>query len=407
MSLIKSASTALFGIGSYAIYQILLLSLISKFYGTELLGAYAFFFSVTATVFFLTNLGFRQLIVTSKQYTDLNQYIRIRSMLSFGALLFIVGIGVAFKSDHLWLCVCIALIRLLESLSEINYAFFQKREEHGFQSKLLFIKSLLSVVTVLLCVYFDISFVYLLPCILLIHITILLCYEYPKLAVKGERISVSQLVSFVSSDIKLLYFAFPLGLGLFFINLNLNASRIFSGVYLTDIDTAALAASLQLALAGAPLITGICQAFLPRLSKLIREHNFIKTKALYIKLLYLLASISVSGVVIVYFLAEGLLLLFFNHEIAQYALIFSFCVLAAALNYVSAISNLVLTALEAHTLQKNIMLGCVSINILIMFSFVNTLGLQVLVAAFVIASLLRLIISTGYAFYMLSIQSNH
>jgi len=407
MSLIKNASKALFGIGSYAIYQILLLSLISKYYGTELLGAYAFFFSVTATVFFLTNLGFRQLIVTSQQFTALNQYIRIRSMLSVGALLFILVIGAVFKSDYLWVCVFVALIRFLESLSEINYAFFQKVEEHGFQSKLLFIKSLLSILIVFLFVYFNIRFVYLLCCILLVHITILICYEYPKLALKGEGFSVFQLITFSASDMKLLFFAFPLGLGLFFINLNLNASRIFSGVYLTDMDTAALASSLQLALAGAPIITGICQAFLPRLSQLITQNNFAETKTLYVKLLYLLAVIAISGVVIVNFFGEDLLRLFFNHEIAQYALIFSFCVLGAAFNYVAAISNLVLTALEAHKLQKNIMLACVSVNIIIMFTFVNTLGLEVLVAAFVIASLLRLIISTGFAFYILSIKQKH
>ena len=402
MSLIKNALKALFGIGSYAIFQILLLSFISKFYGTELLGAYAFFFSVTATVFFFTNLGFRQLVVTSTKFCLLSQYIRLRSVLSILALLFILLIGVTFKSDYLWVCLFVALIRFLESLSEINYAFFQKVEKHGFQSKLLFIKSLLSIIVTLAYVNLGMSFVVLLCSIMFIHFFSIIFYEYPQLKKAGENFNISELINFSLYDKKLLIFAFPLGIGLFLINLNLNASRIFSGIYLEDIDTAVLASSLQLALGAAPIITGLCQVFLPRLSNLIKRDDLVKVRKLFLQLLFGLSFIGIIGYSLSYLLGEVILRLFFNNEIAKYYSIFSFCVLGAAFNYLSAIANLLLTALEEHVLQKNIMIVCVLINIIIMYIFVEDLGLIILVGAFVLTSFLRLLISTWYAFYLLN-----
>lgn len=399
MTLLKNVSISLFGIGSYAIYQVFILSSISKFYSTEILGSYVFYFSFTATVFFLSNLGFRQLIVTNDKFVDFNQYLRVRVFLSTCSVFIVFTVGVAIKSEFWELCLLICAIRFLESLSEINYAYFQKSENHGFQSKLLFTKSALSTLIVFGFVFYNLSLSQMLLSIFLVHSLLLFGCEYSILKNSGVYVSIKGVVNFQRNDLLFVRYAFPLGVGLFLINLNLNASRIFSGTFLSDIETAALAATLQLVLVAAPVVTGLCQVFLPKLSKSLKENRHNESKVLFIKLSLFMATLSFSGVLIVYLFGGDILSLLYNDEIANYEILFILGSFGAAFNYLSACSNLVVVALNKHKLQQNIMLTIVLINMLFIIILGGDYGVYGLSVAFLLSSTFRFILLNAYVIY--------
>ncbi|ATC94402.1 hypothetical protein [Pseudoalteromonas tunicata] len=398
MNFIKKLLSTFIGVGSNAIYQVLLLSLVSKFYTIEELGAYAFFFSISTVVFFFTNVGFRQVIITSSKYNDVAQYLKLRIILSTISFLVLLIFGLIFNPDYILLSVLISFIKFIESVSEIGYAKFQKHQNHNFQSKILFFKSLLSAFLVYSFTKLTFGLNSLLLAISLLHIFIILMYELPKLRVYSKVGLFSEFLTCKKTDLELVKFALPLGVGLFLINLNLNLSRIMSGVFLSDLDTAILAASLQLSLSFAPVITGFTQVLLPKFTYFIKK-GLIKKLIFYFISLTLLFSFTSLFMLILTDLYGGVILNFiYNPEIGQYQSIFLICLLAVSFNYISALSNALLTAFEKFKLQRNIMIFCIIINSIMMLLFVDTYGLLALAWSFAFTSLLRMFLLYFYAF---------
>ncbi|MDF3125696.1 hypothetical protein [Rheinheimera sp. 1928-s] len=363
----------------------------------EDLGVYAFFFSLSTIVFFLTNLGFRQLIVTSSIYHDTSQYMKVRFVLSIISMVFVSVVGFLLKPDYFVLCLLISSIKFFESISEIGYAYFQKYQNHNYQSKLLFFKSLLSGLLVYFLIKQGFTLTQILFFISSLHFASIVFFELPKL--KEELVSLSFFNVFMlnRSDFEFVKFAFPLGVGLFLINLNLNLSRIMSGMYLSEFDTAVLAASLQLSLALTPVVTGFSQVILPKFSKLISNSSVEKAISYFVVLTIVLFFMSTLLMMGAYFFGEVILEYIYNSDIANCYYIFTVCLLGVSFNYIASLSTVVLTACEKYKLQRDIMLFCIVINLFLMLLFIDHYGLASLAWSFVLSSFLRLFLLYVYA----------
>lgn len=352
--LLGNLSKVFSGIAAYALFQILISSLISKFYGTEQLAEYLFIFALSATVFFLTNLGLRQVLVTSSKYSNYADYYKIRLASSTVACVIIfIGFSIS-QFNNYYLITSLCAIKFFESLSELNYAIKQKFEEHQFQSVSLLFKSILSILffSAAYVLGFGISAAFYV--VLLIHLLVFYLLEVKKLSM-----SLSMLPPYLGYNFKinwnLIKYALPLGIGLFLINLNLNFPRIFSGIYLNEYDTAGIGASIQIALTGVPIITGITQTLLPRFSILMSENKRSVVYSLYLKSLLILCALCISGITLSYFQGEQILHLVFNEEVSKYSNIFVLICIAISFNYLSAISTLIIISCEQHKINLYIM----------------------------------------------------
>lgn len=402
MKFFKKLVTTFLGIGSNAIYQVLFLALISKFYSMEELGVYAFLFSASTVSFFFTNLGFRQLIVTSSKYKSLFQYFRIRVILSSVTVVFICVLCYFVYPEHILLSLYIGLIKLFESLSEIGYSYYQQKNDHSYQSRMLLSKSIFSSLCAFALIYNGLGIDLVVFFILVIHTLFFLTYEFKKVkeGFGGDKLNSGQFIS--REDIALIRYAFPLGLGLFFINLNLNLSRILSGIFLPEFDTAVLAASLQLSLSLSPVVTGFCQVILPGFTSQLQKCQYNSLYKNYITMSMLFVISSVTLIFIAFFWGKEVLTLIYNKEVGDSYIVFLVCLVGASFNYMAALSTALLTSLEKYDLQSNVMIGCVLINLATMLLFVSDYGLESLIWSFAVSSFLRMIMLYFYSFKFLN-----
>jgi O-antigen/teichoic acid export membrane protein len=398
MNFIKKLATTFIGIGSNAIYQVALLSLISKYYSMDVLGVYAFFFSISTVLFFLTNLGFRQLIVTSSKYNSLEQYFRVRFWASIVTSAFVCIIAMFTYADYIFLAFLVSFIKVIESLSEIGYAHFQQNQNHIYQSALLFVKSVLSCFIAVISILCGYSLVVILAIVLITHLLFLLFYEYQKVFRQRDDFRLFSLLTLNRADIQMVRFAFPLGVGLFLINLNLNSSRIISGTLLSEADTAVLAACLQLSLSLAPVVTGMCQVLLPKFTTLFKTGQIRLFKVNYLKITFLFLLLSSSICIFANFYGEFLLRVIYNDDISKHNLIFLLCLLGAVFNYAAAIATAALTSMEKYALQTKVMIVCILVSAVFMFTFVGRYGLIALVVSFLFSSFIRLVALYYFSF---------
>jgi O-antigen/teichoic acid export membrane protein len=397
--LLSNLSKVFSGIAAYALFQILISSLISKFYGTQQLAEYLFIFALSATVFFLTNLGLRQVLVTSSKYSNFSDYYKIRLTSSMIACVIIfVGFSMS-QFNNYYLLSSLCAIKFFESLSEINYAIKQKFEEHQFQSVSLLFKSILSILFFSAAYILDFGITAAFYVILLIHLFVFYLLEIKKLSLSFSMLSPYSIYNFkINWD--LIKYALPLGVGLFLINLNLNFPRIFSGIYLNEYDTAGIGASIQIALAGVPIITGITQTLLPRFSKLITENKVSMIYSLYVKTLLLLGVLCILGIMLSYFHGEQILHLIFNEEVSKYSYIFVLICTAISLNYLSAISTLIIISCEEHKINLYIMTFSFFMGITYLF-FVKNIDVTEIAFSLLVSTLGRFLLTLSISVRLL------
>ena len=335
--IIKSISKVFSGVAVYSLYQLLLSVLIGKLYGTQALAEYFFVFSLIATVFFLTNLGLRQLITSSNVYSEINEYFTIRLMTSIIALLISFTLYFNSGKEEYSIFITIFLLKLFESVSEINYAYYQRQLEHSYQSRALIGKSILSIIAFITSWKLGMRLETTLLFVVLANLFSIAIFEIKKAANLNAILKFKPRLNYA-----LIRYSIPLGLAMFIINLNINFPRIISGYYLDDFDIAIIGASIQLALAGSPFITGITQALLPTFRKMKEDGDNHKVQNLFLKTLVLLALSSGISVVLLSYFSKELLAIIYNAEISKGYSVFNLILIGAALNYMSSITTLII-----------------------------------------------------------------
>lgn len=404
MNFIIKTIFSLLGIGSYAVYHVVVLILIGKFYSMEDLGVYAFLFSSSSVLFFLTNLGFRQLIVTSTEYVSIGQYFRLRILLSFISFLIIFLVGKFVYPDFIFLALIIAAIKFFESLSEIGYAVYQKMQNHKYQSYILFFKSVLSLVFLVVAINQGLSLTLSLFLVFFIHFLFFITYEFSNLRTFFNDCTGIQYLRFKKNDLFLICYAFPFGFAMFLINLNLNLSRVASGIFLSEYDTAVLAASLQLALFFSPVVNGVCQVLLPRFTQSIMDNDYLYLKRLFFYISFIFIFISSLTSLFVFYWGDFVLFSLYNEEISNHGFIFFVCVVGASFNYISALANNILTALGEYKIQSTVMVVCIVLNSAGMIFFIDFYGLYALVWSFVASSVFRFLVLYYFSLKLLRLR---
>lgn len=149
----------LFGNGSHALSQWLVVVLLARWAGVLELGQYAFFLSVLAPLILMCNCGLRSVCcsdVSNENNTNSYFCYRLLSVMLF----FVVGcvFSVFYPNDRL-LIVAILLIKSVESIADICYGIYQAEGEQYYIFRSLLSRSFFFICSVFSMLYLFSDFV--------------------------------------------------------------------------------------------------------------------------------------------------------------------------------------------------------------------------------------------------------
>ncbi|MDN3689484.1 lipopolysaccharide biosynthesis protein [Cyclobacterium jeungdonense] len=245
--------------------QWIILSFISKKYGTEYLGGYSLVISYLLPLysflsFQLRNIYISRKVQTSDEYSNFF-YLRITTSTLF--FLISLFIGYFFYIEYFFIFLIIGTAKLIEGVNDIIYAYYHKKSEIVIYSKSLIRRSIiLGIVSFLFFNLFD-EFLISLISIPLSYLVVLLVdlYKYPDFnLLKINKAKINSIFSLFNTGI----FA---GFSLFIIYLIPNFPRIILENYTSTFQLGIFSGYMYIVIISRVLVQSIVQNSIPILSK--------------------------------------------------------------------------------------------------------------------------------------------
>jgi len=353
MSIRRNISWSFISNVVYSGSQWMMLMVIAKLSEPAVLGRYALALAVVAPVFAFTSLQLRVVYATdvSNDHNYL-EYRRSRLYMSFLAVVIVVSISYLMGyTESMLMIVLIAIMRFIESLSDIRHGLMQKYERMDLLSKSITIRSISSLVLFSAIFYLCRNINYAVSAVIINHVIIYFTIE---------RIFFSGLIAKHLDELsvykknaikKILLVAFPLGMVMMLNTLNQNIPRYFIEAAGGEEMLGYYAAISYMLVAGGTVINAIGQASIPRLAHLYKNNidDFIR---MLFKVFVLSILIGLAGIVMAVFLGEWILEVMYSVEYAAYNDVFVLIMIASSVLYMSVMLGCGITAARSFVSQS-------------------------------------------------------
>ena len=358
-----------------SLYQWSLLILIVKFLSKQDVGLFTLAFSVTAPIFMFFNMQLRSIYVVDYRKTnyDFNYFI-IRLITTLFALISVFFYSF-FSNYNLFIMNLVSIIKSIESLSDIIYADFQKKEFMHFMSISIILQSLVSLTLFTITLYFTNNLE--ISLLSIIFTLILICIFYDlKILIKINKINL-QYVFFIkkflltSNNIKfikqLLLNAFPLGISVFIGSYSTNLPRIYVEKYLGIEQLAYFGAMSYMSIGFFQLILPIQTVLRPKLAKLLINNNYNLFIKYLILSIFFTASFGIFIEIIFYIFGDYILMFIYNKDYINYLNILLLQIIAQTILTISVFLNIAVQTFYVFKIQFYISLISFLFSILKLF----------------------------------------
>lgn len=321
--------------------QLVILIVISKFDSTESVGLLTLGLAITAPILLLSRLNLRSAYNSDylNEFT-FNQYHTLRIMFTvlYILLSFIViqFFSLPFKDE----CFIYSIViwKAIESISDMIYAYFQKKTNMRVVFYINLWKVTLTIILFMMTYFIFEDIVLAFMSLITIHL-LFLVIEYRKL---NKYIDFKLMKNFDTK--KLLALTIPLGVAHFLTSMNVNVPR-YSLQYIGNAEQLGVYGSLfYLITAGTYIIIAINNAVLPGQSEMRHKLGFREVKKLNQKLNMLIFLLVLPIFVTSLLYGDLIIGIIFNEKIASYKKEFIFVILIALIQYLNInLENVYLT----------------------------------------------------------------
>ncbi len=359
---------------SYAFFSWAQLSLVSKFTNGQILGEYTLAIAIITPLYLFSNMQLRSLIITDhKNEFEFYDYFNFRVISNFLLILATIIIVFFIKSETPWIIILFALIKIIESNSEIINSFFQKKEQMHYVSFSVLFKSFFGFLGMLIGLWWFKDIVKGLLLSLIFNFLIYLFYDR-RIALKNKIYTVKK--KFDGNQLKaILKIAIPLGIVSGIISLNGNISKFFVEKMLGTEIQGIYSSISYLIILGTFVCNAVGASFAPRLSKYYLEKDIKAFKRLQNKFLYFNILLGILAWFITYLFGQELLLFFFNAKIASYSNLLNWVMIVGLFNYILTALGYTLTSIRAFKIQPKINLLNLFLKLILMGVFIEVYGL--------------------------------
>ncbi|KGR76200.1 lipopolysaccharide biosynthesis protein [Ureibacillus manganicus] len=346
--LIKNFSWSFFGNIVYALSQWVLLIIITRAGSSYDAGVYSLGLAITAPFILLVNLNFTAIQSTNLQvqFGFLSfKFIRLLGNLSFFIVFSIILIMSSYDFNVSIVLLLIALVKVVESVSDLYYGLFQYNERLDLVAISVIKRGLIGTLLFGIGYYFFNELSVALIFILIYWFINLLFYDSKKGNKLLKRMPKSKHSISMWHLVKL---GIPLGIAACIASFNVNIPRIFLENYLTFEDLGYFSAVFYMVLIIGKFMTSLASAFLPRLARLYEKNdlrsftNILKIIILMLLILYLLI------MNVTYFFGSELLGLIYGEEYKHLRKLLMLIIFYGLLNYLGFVFETGLNAMKEY-----------------------------------------------------------
>ncbi|WP_370676035.1 lipopolysaccharide biosynthesis protein [Pleomorphomonas sp. PLEO] len=336
----RNAIWMVFGNSIYAACQWVVLISIARLKGPEAVGDFTLALAVTAPIIMFFNCGIRTIIATDHTSTfDVKTLLYIKLALSIFSFAVCIGASFIFRAevrDIIWI---VAASKVIESFSDFCYGYAQKSGELNSISLSLFVRGVISTLTIVIFLFLDLTMQITLLAYTVTWFAVLVFYDVRNV----EHFDVNGVVR-SEKVMRFLRSGIPLGITTLFSLLGPNIPRYVLEKYYGPLDLGLYSSMAYFVALGNIFIMSIGQALIPILS---RQHAAKRHREFFTLTLSILAVVIVAGgicTLIAYAYGGQLIRLLYGERFAGKADVFPVIVVAAIIGYVGNVLGVAVTS---------------------------------------------------------------
>ena len=367
-------------------------------------GAYALAFAVTAPITILLNLRLRSLVVTDK-HLNFSNYIYIRNITSYVAVLLLFLIGLIFYPKYIFLIILVGLNKLYDLFSELYYSIPQLKDDFDFIGKLMILKHVLILVFFVLGIYISQN----LHIALLISLVIqVLFFYYVEKRITENKYRITY-PNKESKEIKnIIKLGIPLGISLMLVSLNSNIPRYILEYFESAEVLGYFSAVTYILTIGNLVMNSVSQNFLLMLSRTINNGSYKQ----FLKYLYVyITSFSIAlGLIIIlfaYFFGEIFLNLVYGASYGKYVDVLVLMSISMAINFVSWGFDTALMSIRYVKIQPFIALTTAITSAVLGYILILDYGIQGAAYTIIVAQVIQLLLRVYFVSYGLKTKQGN
>ena len=403
VSLRTNFAWTLAGNAIYAACQWGMLVSIAKLGSPAMVGQFALGLAVAAPVFMLTGLQLRVVLATdARNEYRFGHYIAQRVLGTAAGLILILSFALLshFRRDTAILVVLVGIAKAVETLSDILYGFWQKHEQFDKIAIATIGRGTGSVAIMAGVLYLTGSIAFAAAAIALYWFLWLATYERAStrslLAIAAPEEALRMEWDMAKCG-RLVFLSAPLGIVMLLISMNANIPRYFVEHYCGESALGYFAAMAYVFVAGNTVMSAMGQSAMPRLARYWDSDRTAFARLLK-KMVLLGSLVGTLGIGLALLLGPIFLRLVYRADYAQYATVFTWIMVAAAVGYVGSMLGYGITAAQVFRSQVPLFLAATASTVLTCWLLIPRLGLTGSAFAVLIGSLVSCAGSAGLLF---------
>ena len=389
----KNFAWTLTGNVVYAGCQWGMLMAIAKLGTPAMLGQFALGLAIAGPVFIMAQLHLRAVQATDARHEYLfGHYFALRILGTAAALALVAAIAYfsGYRRQTALIVLVVGLAKAAESLSDVIYGLWQKRERLDQIAVAMMGRGVGSLIALAATLYLTGSIVLAVGAMALWWALWLVTYERGvatrmlAAGFSGERFRPAWELDRLK---QLAWLVLPLGGVRLLMSLNPNLPRYFVEHRLGEAALGYFAAMAYIMVAGNTVTAALGQSAAPRLARyyISDRRAFVR---LLLKMVLLAASLGAGGIVVAVVAGRPLLTLIYRADYAQHAHVLTWLMVAGAVSYVASMFGYGMTAARKFRVQVPLNIGVTGVTALACWLLVPRFGLQgaayaLLTAAFI------------------------
>ena len=409
---------ALSGNVVYAACQWGMVVALAKLGDSFMVGQFSLGLAIATPVLMFASLQLRAVQATDarRQYS-FREYLGLRTMTTLIGLAVVAGItGMgSYERDTAMVILGVALIKGIETFSDIFYGLFQLNDRLDQTGKSMMFRGVVSVIVFGAGLYFMRSIVDAILVLAMAWLAVLIGFDARRgrrfASVAADRRLVSQThlnwrqvwpKFSLFRQWNLVRLSLPLGFVMTLVSLNLSVPRLFVHASLGEHQLGIFSAMAYTTVAVATFADALGHATIPEMSRLYVAGNRAAFRSSLLNLVAIGAVFGLAGYAAAQVLGAQLLRILFTAEYAAHAGVFVWLVAAAGISCVATLLNYGITSARCFRIQVPMFVLVTGRNALACAWLVPMSGLRGAALAMVIAACVHLAVSSGVLLYLFS-----
>ncbi|AUJ23652.1 oligosaccharide flippase family protein [Virgibacillus dokdonensis] len=374
----------------FSLSQWLILIMLTKVVSVEEVGKFSYAVAFTAPFVLFLQFQLRTVQITdvARDY-NFSHYFNLRfltTIFSFVSILIISFLFFYSDIELITIIICVSLMKLADSISDIIYGLFQKHEKMKYVAISKILKSFLTIFTYAIILFSFKNVQISILAIVLMKILIIIFLEL-KYARRFEN-----LYFLIDLNIfkRLLKISLPLGLMSTLMSIESNIPKYVLQELEGSESIAYFSALAYINMLGGQMITAVSQAAAPRLASYF-QNNKKKFNKLIIQLTLIGMLIGVCSIVFFLVFGESFISILYNEKYAKHMKVFILIIISGAINYSSSFLGIAITSARIFKIQPYLGSLWVISSFLFSLIFISKYGLVGAAIALILTSIVKLV----------------